>query len=83
MAERMMFATSVVNSGRFLKMPRTSRLLYYDLGIRANDDGIVDASSVMLLTGATEDDLKILTSKGFVRVLDEDLVEIEEIVELR
>lgn len=74
MAERRMFAKSTIGSARFLRMPSTSRLLYYDLGMQADDDGIVEAFSVMRTTGATEDDLRVLASKGFVRVLNEDLV---------
>ncbi|MCI6830507.1 MAG: hypothetical protein MR896_00250 [Clostridiales bacterium] len=74
MAERRMFAKSVINSARFLRMPATSRLLYYDLGMQADDDGIVEAFTVMRTTGATEDDLRVLMSKGFVTVLNEDFV---------
>lgn len=74
MAERRMFAKSVIGSARFLRMPSTSRLLYYDLGMQADDDGIVEAFSVMRTTGATEDDLRVLASKGFVTVMNDDLV---------
>lgn len=74
MAERRMFAKSVIGSARFLRMPPTSRLLYYDLGMAADDDGVVEAFSVMRTTGATEDDLRVLASKDFVRVLNEDFV---------
>ena len=74
MAERRMFAKSVICSARFLRMPSTSRLLYYDLGMQADDDGVVEAFSVMRTTGATEDDLRVLASKGFVSVLNDDLV---------
>ena len=74
MAERRMFAKSVIGSARFLRMPPSSRLLYYDLGMAADDDGVVEAFSVMRTTGAVEDDLKVLVSKGFVTVLNEDLV---------
>lgn len=74
MAERRMFAKSVINSARFLRMPASSRLLYYDLGMHADDDGVVEAFSVMRLTGAVEDDLRVLVSKGFVRLLNDDLV---------
>ncbi|NCE66324.1 hypothetical protein D1159_17545 [Pseudoflavonifractor sp. 524-17] len=74
MTERCMFAKSIIGSARFLRMPPTSRLLYYDLGMAADDDGIVEAFSVMRTTGANEDDLRVLVSKGFVRVLNEDLV---------
>ena len=74
MAERRMFAKSVIGSARFLRMPSSSRLLYYDLGMQADDDGVVEAFSVMRTTGATEDDLRVLASKGFVSVLNDDLV---------
>ena len=55
-------------------MPATSRLLYYDLGMDADDDGCVEAFSVMRKTGANDDDLRVLVSKGFVRILNDDLV---------
>lgn len=74
MAERRMFAKSVIGSARFLRMPPTSRLLYYDLGMTADDDGIVEAFTVIRTTGATEDDLRVLAAKGFVTVLNDDLV---------
>ena len=74
MAERRMFARAVTGGARFLRMPVTSRLLYYDLGMAADDDGCVEAFAVMRMTGATEDDLKVLVSKGFVKILNDDLV---------
>ena len=74
MAERRMFARSVIGGARFLRMPATSRLLYYDLGMAADDDGCVEAFAIMRMTGATEDDLNVLVAKGFVRLLNEDLV---------
>ena len=43
MAERRMFAKAVINSARFLRMPATARLLYYDLGMAADDDGVVES----------------------------------------
>ena len=74
MAERRMFSKSVIGSARFLRMPASSRLLYYDLGMHADDDGVVEAFAVMRTTGATEDDLRVLATKGFVSVLNDDLV---------
>ena len=74
MAERRMFAKSVINSARFLMMPVSSRLLYYDLGMSADDDGIVEAFSVLRLTGAAEDDLRVLCSKGYITILNDELV---------
>jgi len=55
-------------------MPQSSRLLYYDLGMAADDDGIVEAFSVIRSTGATEDDLRVLSARKFVTVLNDDLV---------
>lgn len=57
-----------------LRMPPASRLLYYDLGMAADDDGCAEAFAVMRMTGATEDSLNVLVTKGFVRILNEDLV---------
>lgn len=69
-----MFAKAIVNSARFLTMPPSSRLLYYDLGMGADDDGIVEAFTVLRMTGAAEDDLKLLITKGFITLLNDELV---------
>lgn len=69
-----MFSIKIIDSAKFLKMPSSSRLLYYDLGMRADDDGVVEAFNVLRMTGATEDDLRVLTSKGYIRILNNDLV---------
>ena len=74
MVARRMFAKSIVESARFLKMPVSSQNLYYHLGMNADDDGIVEAYAVMNLVKAHEDDLRVLYSKGFIRILNEDLV---------
>lgn len=74
MAERRMFAKSITSSARFLMMPVSSRLLYYDLGMAADDDGIVEAFTVMRLSGAAEDDLRVLHSRGFITILTEEFI---------
>lgn len=74
MAERRMFSNKIIGSARFLKMPSSTQALYFHLGMQADDDGVVEAYSVMRLIGASEDDLKLLAAKGFVTVLNEDLV---------
>ena len=74
MADRRMFSKTIIGSARFLRMPPSSRLLYYDLGMYADDDGVVEAFTVMRQTNATEDDLRVLVTKGFVKILNEDLV---------
>ena len=74
MAQRRMFSKRIVESARFLKMPPSTQALYFHLGLHADDDGVVEGYNVMMQTGATEDDLKILVAKNFVTVLNDDLV---------
>lgn len=74
MAQRRMFSMKIINSARFLKMPVSSQLLYFHLGLQADDDGVVEAYNILRMTNCTEDDLKILVAKSFVIVLNEDLV---------
>ena len=74
MAERRMFSKAITQSARFLRMPATARLLYYDLGMAADDEGVVEAFTVMRTTGAMETDLQLLSDTGFLQILNEDLV---------
>ena len=73
-AQKRMFSKEITSSARFLMMPQTSRLLYYDLGMAADDDGIVEAFTVLRMTGAADDDLRVLAAKNFIIILNEDLV---------
>lgn len=74
MANKRMFSARVTESARFLKMPPSSQSLYFHLGMKADDDGVVEAYPVMRMTSSTEDDLRVLVGKGFITVLNEDLV---------
>lgn len=74
MGSRRMFSLKIINSAKFLKMPNDVQNLYFHLGLRADDDGIVEAFSVMRLIGANDDSLKLLHAKGFVYVLNDDYV---------
>ena len=69
-----MFSKRIVESTRFFLIPATSQNLYFHLGMLADDDGIVEAYPVMCTTGASEDDLRVLVSKKFVTVLNQDTV---------
>lgn len=67
MATKRMFSLNVVDTDSFLEMPMSARLLYYDLGMRADDDGFIGScKKILLFTGAKEDDLRVLITKGFV-----------------
>lgn len=67
MANRRMFSIEIVNTDAFLNMPTSTRLLYYDLGMRADDDGFLqNAQNIARCTGASFDDLRLLAAKGYV-----------------
>lgn len=75
MAERRMFSARITtNSTRFLRLPMTAQCLYFHLGMQADDEGVVEAFITMRQVGASEDDLKALEAKGFIKILNEDLV---------
>lgn len=78
MAERRMFAKTIVTSDAFLDMPATSRSLYMLLCVMADDDGFVNAPrSIMRQSGATEDDMKLLIAKRFVLTFESGIVVIK------
>lgn len=67
MANKRMFSLSVVDTDLFLEMPVTSRLLYYELGMRADDDGFIgNWKKIMRMASLSEDDMKILIAKKFI-----------------
>lgn len=67
MADRRMFAKTIVLSDAFLDMPLGARCLYVTLGMVADDDGFINnPKSIMRQCGATEDDLKVLLTKKFL-----------------
>lgn len=71
MANKRMFALDVIDTDRFCEMPVSARLLYYELGMRGDDEGFVqNPKRIMLTTGTTVDDLKILAAKGYVILFD-------------
>ena len=78
MAERRMFAKTIVLSDAFLDMPLSARCLYFTLGMLADDDGFVNSpKSIMRQAGASIDDLKILLAKKFVLDFDSGVIVIK------
>ena len=78
MAERRMFAKTIVTSDAFLDMPATTRSLYMLLCVLADDDGFVNAPrSIMRQSGATDDDMKLLIAKRFVLTFESGVVVIK------
>lgn len=78
MAERRMFAKTIIDSDAFLDMPTSARLLYYDLGMRADDDGFVNSpKKIIRMTGASDDDLSVLIAKKFIIPFENGIVVIK------
>ena len=78
MAERRMFAKTIIDSDAFLEMPISARLLYYDLAMRADDDGFINSPrKIMKFVGATNDDMNILIARKFIIPFDNGVVVIK------
>ena len=78
MAERRMFAKTIVTSDAFLDMPASTRCLYFLLGMVADDDGFVNnPRSIMRQSGATADDLNLLIAKRFILTFQSGVVVIK------
>ena len=78
MAERRMFAKAIIDSDAFIDMPISARLLYYDLAMRADDDGFVNSpKKIMRMIGATNDDMNILLMRRFVIAFESGVVVIK------
>lgn len=78
MAERRMFAKTIVLSDAFLDMPLSARCLYFTLGMVADDDGFVNAPrAIMRQCGASDDDMKLLIAKKFVLIFDTGVIVIK------
>jgi len=66
MANKRMFSKEIVGSDGFLDLPVSSRELYFQLGMYADDDGFVTPRKVIRMIGASNDDISVLHAKGFI-----------------
>lgn len=75
MAERRMFAKSIIDSDLFLDMPPSAQCLYFHLSMRADDDGFVNSPrKIQRMIGASEDDCRLLVAKRFLIPFDTGVV---------
>lgn len=78
MAERRMFAKTIVLSDAFLDMPLSARCLYFTLGMLADDDGFINSPrSIMRQCGASDDDMRILLARKFVLAFESGIIVIK------
>ena len=75
MKNKRMFSLGVIDTDLFMEMPISSRLLYYELGMRADDDGFVDNwKKILACAGLKEDDLKVLIAKKYIIPFDSGVI---------
>lgn len=75
MAERRMFAKTIVNSDAFTDMPLSAQALYLHIAIEADDWGFVNnPKAIRRSIGASEDDLRLLVAKRFLIAFDNGVV---------
>lgn len=78
MAERRMFAKTIIDSDAFLDMPQSTQLLYFHLSMRADDDGFINnPKAIMRNVKCNEDDIKLLCAKKFIIPFESGLVVIK------
>lgn len=78
MAERRMFAKTIIDSDMFLDMPLSTQALYFHLSMRADDDGFINnPRKIQRMIGASDDDLKVLVMKRFILPFDSGVVVIK------
>ncbi len=68
---RRMFSDEITSTDAFLDLPTGSQLLYFHLGMSADDDGFVaNPKMIMRVIGSSEDELKVLFAKKFLLAFD-------------
>ena len=78
MAERRMFAKTIIDSDAFLDMPMSAQALYFHLSMRADDDGFLNnPKKIQRMVGASEDDLKLLLAKRFILAFESGVIVIK------
>lgn len=71
MADKRMFAKSIVGSDVFLDMKASSRALYFAFGVEADDDGFLgNPKAIMRKSGCADTDLKELVDKRYILMFD-------------
>lgn len=78
MAERRMFAKTIIDSDAFLDMPLSTQALYFHLSMRADDEGFVNnPKKIARMIGADDDSLRILFSKQYLIPFESGVVVIK------
>jgi hypothetical protein len=78
MAERRMFAKTIIDSDAFLDMPLSTQALYFHLSMRGDDEGFVNnPKKLARMLGSGDDELKVLIAKKFIILFDSGVIVIK------
>lgn len=78
MAERRMFAKTIIDSDSFLDMPLSAQALYFHLSMRADDDGFINnPKKIQRMVGCADDDMRLLVAKAFIIPFESGVVVIK------
>ena len=78
MAEKRMFAKTIIDSDAFIDMPLSTQALYFHLAMRADDDGFINnPKKIQRMIGASDDDAKVLIMKKFLIPFESGVVVIK------
>lgn len=78
MAERRMFAKTIIDSDAFIDMPLSTQALYFHLSMRADDDGFINnPKRIQRMIGCGDDDFKLLIAKSFLIPFESGIVVIK------
>lgn len=75
MAQKRMFAMTIVDSDAFLNMPVSAQNLYFALGMRADDEGFINGpEKIVRICKAKKSDLELLEQLKFVIKFDTGII---------
>lgn len=79
MARRRMFSLDVVDTDKFACMSKDARYLYFELGVRADDDGFIGSPMrIIKMTESTKENLNELINTGFIIQFDTGIIVITD-----
>jgi len=78
MAERRMFAKTIIDSDMFLDLPLSTQALYFHLSMRADDEGFINnPKKIMRMVGASQNEFEMLLAKRFILSFDSGVIVIK------
>lgn len=73
--EKRRFSLDKGNMDAFFKLPTGSRILYYELGLRANERGYLkNPWYVLKQTGCSEEELDLLIENQYVSIVKNGMI---------